>query len=201
MFAQAPPAPTGGMSSSATYLLMGVAAVFIIYVALRPMWVKKKDPLSGQFRISLTQQKALEREMNTLVVELHNMARKMSAQLDTRAAKLEQLIADADQRLALLKQLGQIDGDISPAPRPAVTEKDDAPRMRLVRDEPLETAAKPFETSNLELPDDRPDERHRAIYELADAGLSAPVIAQRLSRPAGEIELILALRPRSAAGE
>jgi hypothetical protein len=36
--------------------------------------------------------------------------------------------------------------------------------------------------------------RHHEIYELADAGESAPKIAQKLRRPEGEVELILALR-------
>jgi hypothetical protein len=40
------------------------------------------------------------------------------------------------------------------------------------------------------------DARHAGVYELADAGMPAGQIAQRLARPSGEIELILALRPR-----
>jgi hypothetical protein len=42
------------------------------------------------------------------------------------------------------------------------------------------------------------DSRHMEIYTLADKGLSSIDIAKHLSRPKGEIELILALRPRRA---
>jgi len=38
------------------------------------------------------------------------------------------------------------------------------------------------------------DPRHAEVYQLADEGLSASRIAERLGRPCGEIELILALR-------
>jgi len=38
------------------------------------------------------------------------------------------------------------------------------------------------------------DPRHDQVYQLADEGVSPQQIAQRLGRPCGEIELILALR-------
>jgi DNA-binding NarL/FixJ family response regulator len=40
------------------------------------------------------------------------------------------------------------------------------------------------------------DPRHVEVYRLADQGQSPHQIAQRLNRPSGEIELILALRAR-----
>jgi hypothetical protein len=43
-----------------------------------------------------------------------------------------------------------------------------------------------------------PDARHAEVYSLADRGLSSIDIAKHLCRPKGEIELILALRPRRA---
>ena len=44
-------------------------------------------------------------------------------------------------------------------------------------------------------PASAPDSRHVEIYTLADQGLAMTEIAQRLARPKGEVELILALRP------
>ena len=41
------------------------------------------------------------------------------------------------------------------------------------------------------------EDRHRPVYALADEGLSAVEIAQRLGQRVGEIELILNLRPRA----
>ena len=43
------------------------------------------------------------------------------------------------------------------------------------------------------------DPRHAEVYVLADQGHSPHAIAQRLERPYGEIELILALRDKGAA--
>jgi hypothetical protein len=43
------------------------------------------------------------------------------------------------------------------------------------------------------------DDRYHDIHVLADQGRSAAAIAQALGRPQGEIELILALRPRKPA--
>jgi hypothetical protein len=40
------------------------------------------------------------------------------------------------------------------------------------------------------------DPRHAEVYRLADQGQTPQQIAQRLGRPSGEIELILALRAR-----
>jgi DNA-binding NarL/FixJ family response regulator len=43
------------------------------------------------------------------------------------------------------------------------------------------------------------DPRHVEIYTLCEQGLSTQQIADRLHRPSGEVELIIALRPRSHA--
>ena len=42
------------------------------------------------------------------------------------------------------------------------------------------------------------DPRHAEVYALADEGRSPAEIAARLDRPNGEIELILALRPKAS---
>ena len=205
------------ITDQGAYILMGLSAVFLLYIAAKPFFTRKRrDPLvEAPTRMGLSQQKSLDREMQNLLVELHEMARKMSAQIDTRAAKLEVLIQQADQRMEMLRQLNQIaSGDSD------MTQSTTRPPMRLVRAE--ETVAEVAENisrslaneiqagrsgsnasdrsasySNVETPDDR----YRAIYDLADSGMTAQVIAQRLSRPTGEIELILALRPRSVSQE
>jgi hypothetical protein len=146
------------------WLLYGMAAITIIYVAfVRPMRKQKKDPLAKPpVQMSLAQHRAVERQMETLLVDLSEMARQITAQLDTRAAKLEALIGEADERIAAMK-------DAPPK------EESIAPRAVLP---PI-------------------DPRHAEVYRLADAGLPNRDIAQQLNRPSGEIELILALRPRT----
>src|SRR5438552_1915531 len=81
-----------------------LAILTIIYVVMRPSLRRNKDPLSKEHRSSsLAQQRSVERQMSSLLVELSEMARQISAQLDTRSAKLEILIKQADEKLAALK--------------------------------------------------------------------------------------------------
>ena len=143
------------------WLIIGVGALTIFYTVLRPMR-RRKDPLKKAPSLSLAGQREVERQLTELIVELEKMARQMTAQLDTRAAKLEMLIEEADLRLAALKSATAS----TPAP---------------VQSEPIK------EISNV------PDTRYDAIYDLAAQGQSPRQIAQQLSRPYGEIELILAL--------
>jgi hypothetical protein len=149
------------------WAVVALATLTILYaVFLRPLMKQKKDPLArspGAGLGSLSRQRHVEKQMEALLVELSDMARQISAQLDTRSAKLELLLKEADEKIA---RLG----------------REPATPMTIGRDLP------PM------VPEE--DSRHMAIYQLADSGLSAGQIAQRLARPNGEIELILALRSR-----
>jgi len=129
------------------WLAIGLAAI-VLYMLLHWMGGKKSPP---------AQPRAVERQMENLLVDLAELSRQIGAQLDTRAAKLELLIKQADERIAQLK--GQ---PVEEPPAP-----------------PVEN-----------------ESRYIEIYRLADAGQSTVQIAQQLNRPQGEIELILALRPR-----
>lgn len=151
------------------WLLYAAAGGAVIYLLFRMQSKRKhKDPLSdAPVRFPLSQQKSVEREMQTLLVELSEMARQITAQLDTRSTKLELLIQEADQKIAELRALTGEDGRGLPnlsAPRAEVSSGS------------------------------QEDPRHAAVYQLADQGLTCQQIAQELGRHSGEIELILALR-------
>jgi hypothetical protein len=143
------------------------------YLLFRPRF-KKKDPLEKPAFSSLAAQRSVERQMQNLLVELSEMARQMNAQVDTRAAKLQELIKHADERIAELKKL---EGE-PPEPKDFTPPSEPAP-------------APPVEER---LPVVELDPRHAEIYSLADQGKGAKEIATRLGRPSGEVELILALR-------
>src|SRR5207248_139842 len=106
---------------------------------------------------------------------LSDMARQITAQIDTRSAKLEALMQDADKKIAELKKLSS-----------------SSHRIELNSDTVI---TRPI-TQSMTLPSNDP--RYTAIYSLADAGRSSQEIAQELDRPRGEVELILALRVPSA---
>lgn len=157
------------LDSTSRWMLGIVSGLTIVYAVTRP-FRRRKDPLARQ-PSSLAGQRAVEREMSNLLVELSEMARQVSAQLDTRAAKLELLIKEADEKIASLKSAGADAGFASAGGARAALEA-----MTLKRAEP------------------EVDPRHAEIYALADQGRSSREIAQQLRRPDGEVELILALR-------
>jgi hypothetical protein len=164
---------SGQLSDSQLWIIIAVGMLAAIYLAiLRPMLRKRKDPLErAPAFASLSKQRDVERQMQNLLVELSEMARQISAQLDTRAQKLELLIGDADRKLAELKMaLGNAGNAESSPPATSI--------------EALPTAAN-------RVP---PDPRHADVYTLADQGRNATEIATDLHRPRGEVELILALR-------
>lgn len=164
------------LDSTTKWLLIVAVGLTIFYAVMRPMR-KKKDPLSRQSApASLASQRAVERDMSNLLVELSEMARQITAQLDTRTLKLEMLIKEADDRLAALKAAAVATPIANATPSVA---------------SPSAAVPAPVEPPV--------DPRHLEVYHLTDQGRSAQEIAQRLSRPQGEVELILALRERATA--
>jgi DNA-binding NarL/FixJ family response regulator len=147
--------------------------MMLVYLFVRPS-LRRKDPLTRPGGSSLSQERSVERQMQNLLVELSEMTRQISAQLDTRAAKLELLIREADEKIDRLQT----------TMRSAASTDAIAPRTG--SESPLDSAP----TSTI-------DPRHARIYELVDAGQTVSQIAQSLNRPSGEVELILALRPKA----
>jgi hypothetical protein len=156
------------------WTLIVVLAAATLYVAvIRPFLRKKKDPLSrSPSQARLAQERSVERQMQNLLVELSEMARQISAQLDTRTAKLELLIREADEKIETLRRAGAAQVELKPS-APIAPE--------------VEGAAPPLV-----------DPRHAEIYALADQGRRPLEIAQELGRPSGEVELILALRQQTS---
>jgi DNA-binding NarL/FixJ family response regulator len=110
------------------------------------------------------------------------------------------LIKEADEKIAQLHGTGSS----APPPLPSLThaanETTTGPAAGAEAD--LDGALASAAAAPLAAPlhgEARIDSRHMEIYTLADEGHDSREIARRLSRPLGEIELILALRSRSAS--
>jgi hypothetical protein len=114
------------------------------------------------------------RDVEQVMLELDQLSRQIHGRIDTKLARLETLIRDADQRIEKLTRLAD--------------KADGRPRFEITLDEeqPREQQSDNPATLN--------DERHADVFQLADDGSSPFEIAQKLGRPVGEIELILALR-------
>jgi hypothetical protein len=53
----------------------------------------------------------LRRDLESLIVELQELSRRVSGEIDTRFAKLESAMHDADRRIAVLSRLSRGEGD------------------------------------------------------------------------------------------
>jgi len=176
-----------GFGDPAQWLPMLALAFGALYIfVLRPMKSRKRksDPMEElPFRKNMAQQRHVEREMQNLLVELSEMSRKMTAQVDSRTTKLEVLLEEADAKIAELRALSEN------VPRP--TDRYRADPADLAMGATHTSSA--LRTKNLTT-EPAVDPRHAEIYSLADQGRTPAEIADRLRRPRGEIELILALR-------
>jgi hypothetical protein len=184
------PPPAGNqLSPLQMWVLIGLSGAAIVYIAiLRPMMKRNKDPLDRPSGFaSISQQRGVERQMQNLLVELSEMSRQITAQLDTRAQKLELLIKDADDRLAQLRAAtsNNTGGTAQPFSVPSSQSLSSPPQPESV-------------TTSFSHPPmgDESDPRHADVYSLADQGRDAYEIAAQLGRPRGEVELILALRSK-----
>jgi hypothetical protein len=151
------------------WLLIAAGAVGLGVIILLIKLIMRRDSriaAAAQAKhITPAQQRTLERDVSNLIAALSEMAQSVGTELDQRSARLEQLLAAADERIRQLEQLStSVDRPIIEAPTAPVVS----------------------------------DPRHAEIYKLADQGLPIIDIAKHLSRPKGEVELILALRPRRA---
>lgn len=173
----------------AAYLALLLGGMVLVYLGvLRPMMRKRKDPLENSpARSSLSQQRAVERDMQGFLVEYEQMIRNMTAGIETRAARLEELIRQADERIEALRAAKADSGSGAEASPPGA-----APASRMQGTAPADELIAPLRAPPA------PDPRHAEVYALADEGLSPREVARRLGRPNGEIELILALRSGTA---
>jgi hypothetical protein len=185
---------------SSQWAVIALGVLTVVYVAvIRPMRKgKRKDPLGrSPAQLSLAQQRVVEREMTNLLVEYEEMLRRMSAQLDTRAAKLEILMKEADEKLQRLEKLVRTP-DPAAARDAGMAQASAATPTQEVATIAADSAVPEGTVEAIEAGGNAPpagsDRRHADVYDLADRGQTPQQIAQQINRPAGEVELILALR-------
>ena len=125
------------------------------------------------------QTQGMKDDLRQMMVELEDLTRRFSSQLDAKSARLERLIDEADRRIEQLEQTG--DGTASP---PAA-ESTNAPESAEPAEEP------PADQSPA-------DPLAAEVYSLADQGYTAFDIARQLKQHIGTVELILALRAQTS---
>jgi hypothetical protein len=190
-----------------TYLLLGAMALVIFIMLARVQRYyrrpRAKQPTWPSPRRETSEEPSPRMEgpgaMVKWEVEMHETARTLSAQLNSKMGALEQLIRDADRAAARLEAALTAAGDgvATPAAGGANDERlsetvDNPPQLPPASQaEGLRSAATVDAPAASHPPAER---RYEEIYTLADYGLPASEIAQRVGSPVGEIELILSLR-------
>jgi hypothetical protein len=114
-------------------------------------------------------------EVQNWEVAMHDYARQIRGELDSKMRVLQSLIAEADRAAARLERAVQNSRPLPPAVNQA----------GVVPSSPDPAAS------------DSTPPRREEIYTLADYGLPAAEIAHRTGVPGGEVELILRLRGKT----
>ncbi|MGA2060395.1 MAG: hypothetical protein ABSG67_07940 [Thermoguttaceae bacterium] len=141
-------------------------------------------------------------------VDMHETARELKAQLDSKMSALQALIAEADRAASRLQAAMESRDDTHNAPpsnrvpsrgSPLFTPKPGPPPMGEKNQAGLPTnQAQALRPAPAPAASGVSTQHHKQeIYALADYGLSDSAIAQRLGMPIGEVELILSLRGKS----
>jgi hypothetical protein len=132
-------------------------------------------------------------------VEMHELARDLSARIDSKLAVLEQLLRTAhhetlrlETAIARAEQFARVEGAASqPVAVELATPSNQARRLE------EQTHRHPQAARTAPNALDRPYAR---IYALADRGCDPQAIAEQVAWPVGEVQLILSLRQRKVAG-
>jgi hypothetical protein len=170
----------------------------------------------------MRQKQGVQEDLEQIVLQINELARHLNAQMDTRFAKLEQVIAEADEKIAtlegLLRQATGVKGvDVVIDDRPAADETTPASETTTAGGKSRKTGKKPARpekpAAKSESPPNKVSEtsakdpaasvdpdtlRYGRLYSLADQGLPIVEIARQTGQTTGEIELILNLRKSRA---
>lgn len=143
---------------------------------------RQGEALSPRERLDQIKADAEQRaKRQGLAPESLEIAQSLATLLDTKSARLELLLEEAEHRIAQLESLVR---EAAPTQQEV---SEPAPPVASPRDVPP-----PRRTAHANA--DSVDPLSRSVYELADTGRTPVQIAQQLDEQVGKVELILALR-------
>ncbi len=170
---------------------LAVGALTILMLTTRRRVANSRTPSSESVRdryARLSEHKAAMSDVESVMLDLDQLARDVHGRLDTRIARLEAVIRDADQRIEALSRLA-----------PAA---DGRQRLDVIADDsvepgsgcavPVTEKAESGETGGRIRSSSAAN--HEEVFRLADGGFSAVAIAKEVEQAIGEVELILNLR-------
>jgi len=136
-------------------------------------------------------------------VEMHETARRLAGELDSKMGALQALIAEADRAAARLEAAldpsRQAQPNLDAPPNPEARPNPDAPPSEETwpSDQAQALKSPAAATGDDDALQATGGRRHEEIYMLADYGFDSAEIARRLGSPIGEVELILGLREKT----
>lgn len=140
----------------------------------------------------------IEAEIDSLVTELNGTTERNIRLLEEAILRLKRVTDEADKRLRIMQGQMKKREEESPPPRPDYTHL--ASRkpisLKVVEEEREEVASdqSPVEKS---LPDDANGDIRDSIIRLHRQGIDSRLIASRVGRPVGEVELIISLTQKT----
>lgn len=158
-------------------LAVGALAIVMLSTRRRIRESQRLSPTAARRRYAELQEEVkASRGLEQVMLELDQLSRQIHGRIDTKLARLEAVIRDADQRIDTLSRLIR------------TMQGESAQEFTLDRESPDEARS---------ARSDIVDDRHAPIYELAEGGKSPVEIARRVGKTTGEVELILALKRAS----
>lgn len=167
-------------SAVAALVFVGAVSFMLLMRSQRYFRRQRPEPLPSQrAKQAIPAASRPPADVERWQVDMHDLARELSAQLDSKLSALQYLVNLADERIA---QLQSLTAQSSTSPGVARKASTDATQA-----EPLAHSA------SITLPT-KHEARAAEIYALADAGESSQAIAAIVGAPIGEVELVLGLR-------
>lgn len=182
-----------GMSAWTQQLLMLAAVLMAGFLFMR--MVRRTTPSEGtarQYRREIESANAhtasIKGDMEHLLIELDKVSKEISGQVETKFARLDAIITEADRRIAALR----IILDAAKAAGASLGVEDTLERAPSATD--ATTRPSTLDVSSDVRDPEAINAQHDEIFALADQGMLPLEIARKLDRRVGEVELILNLR-------
>jgi hypothetical protein len=189
------------LASNASSGMFAAGMLIIIFLLLRRSWrysakIKKEEKPAPRRKLDDARQATplldAPPELLRWQVEMHETARHLKAELDSKMSALQAIIRIASEETARLETA------ISRAEQLGISPCADT----LAAIEELsagDDSGGGLPCGELPVPSIEIAARRDAVYQLADQGLAANAIAQSIGAPLGDVELLMSLRTDSAS--
>lgn len=180
-------------------LLIGGLVLIVMYFMSR---IAKRRRTGGTSILSpheqlerIRQARGMRGDLEQLMVEIEQMAKRMSAHLDAKSVYLQRLLDQADERIETLRALEKNKASAaSPTREPAMAGSKSYDASGAAASSSSENDSVQSSDASADDADEPDDPLARQVYALADQGKDSHAIARQLEEHVGKIELILALR-------